>query len=198
MKLRKYDFLRASSCLVLTGKHNEWSPECKSCALRCRTAVIRHLMWSNNSVRLLPVFHATSPPHSFHSGFLYMFFKWFTSLKDERGHHRPLQTYIYFLPTCVPCLIVLWCKDTRQLLFLCYGSRVLLNSIWINADLDSEEPHLGWMSVRAAACQDEVCSFPYLLTRSLFSECLKLITASRNQTEGWKSALSLQWNHSSS
>lgn len=41
-------------------------------------------------------------------------------------------------------------------------------------------------SARAAAWQDEVCSFPYLLTRSLFSECLKLITASRNQTERMK------------
>lgn len=38
-------------------------------------------------------------------------------------------------------------------------------------------------SERAAPWQNEVCSFPYLLTRSLFSECLKLITASRNQAE---------------
>lgn len=197
MKLRKSYFLRDSSCLVLTARHNERSPECKSCALRCRTAVIRHLMWSNNSVRLLPVFHATSPPHSFILAFCLCFLNGSLVWKmrgDTTGLFRP----IFTLPTRDPCLIVLWCKDTRQLLFLCYDSRALLNSVWINADLDSEEPHLGWMSVRAAAWQDEVCSFPYLLTRSLFSECLKLITASRNQTEGWKSALSLQWNHSSS
>lgn len=81
----------------------------------------------------------------------------------------------------------------------CCDSRGELNSISVNADLAStEDPHPGWMTARAAIWQDEVCSFPYLLTHLLFSECLKLITASRNQTEGWKSALSLQWSHSSS
>lgn len=76
-------------------------------------------------------------------------------------------------------------KNFKKNTETCFDSRVELNSIRINADLASaEDPHPGRTTVRAAVWQDEVCSFPYLLTRSLFSECLKLITASRNQTEG--------------
>lgn len=185
-------------------------------------------MCSNNSVRRLLFIASLSPcivsislpivTHCIH----FLNGTQVRKMKDERGHCRSLQSYLLcaiLSPSGPVCLSEagywqnsrnIWyyamvlnhfysCLEKKEILKHVCDIRAELNSIRINAGLAStEDPHPGWMTVRAAVWQDEVCSFPYLLTHSLFSECLKLITASRNQTEGWKSALSLQWSHSSS
>lgn len=180
-------------------------------------------MCSNNSVRLLLLIASHSPcifSISLSIVTLCIHFLNGALVWKMREDTAGLFRAIYFVPFCLPLVLFLWVKrDTENtpktfdmtqwyrttfILALknteaCCDSRKELNSISINAGLVStEDQHPGWMTVRAAVWQDEVCSFPYLLTHLLFSECLKLITASRNQTEGWKSALSLQWSHSSS